>query len=337
MTDKILKPEPGGNPRAAQVRIGTRSATAIGGQRNHDLRMGPQPAYVDTSLSAQNRVLITPETGGKLRKISEERRALRDTKRAMKSNAAVATAGIITFGHQAQKLFEKLTPDQQDAAYLELGEAVATRLNTNLTGLVVHVDETAPHAHFQLPGYDRAGFPISETAKRGVLRELQDITAEVMGRHCPGIERGNSKQARLQAGATPAEVVNRSVKQLRDEAIPELEAKVAAKQVDLDEMTAKLQNQERLLSKAHADLDRAIAETGAESAKVEKIRNRAAKYESRAEKAKASLGAIQEDLDRLRGVQAKLTAENDRLHEAVAQKKTKIDSLRTRLQSLNAA
>ncbi|QPM92544.1 hypothetical protein [Pseudooceanicola algae] len=94
--------------------------------------MGPQPAYVDTILSAQNRVLITPETGGKLRKVSEERRALRDTKRAMKSNAAVATAGIITFGHQAQKLFETLTPDQQDAAYLELGEAVATRLNTNL-------------------------------------------------------------------------------------------------------------------------------------------------------------------------------------------------------------
>ena len=52
MTDSIFRPESGGNPKAAQTRIGTRNATAIGGQRAHDLRIGPQPDYVDTSRTA---------------------------------------------------------------------------------------------------------------------------------------------------------------------------------------------------------------------------------------------------------------------------------------------
>ncbi|MDO5631628.1 MAG: plasmid recombination protein [Paracoccus sp. (in: a-proteobacteria)] len=309
MAEDILKPEKGGNPKAAQTRIKSLSAAAIGGQRAHDLRIGPQPSYVEASRSHLNRVLLESLTGTKLRAICQERRAVRQTVRAMKSNASVGVAGIITFGHKAQRIFERLTPKQQDAAYWETAEAIAARLNTTLTGLVVHVDETAPHAHFQLPAYDLNGNPISDVAKRGVLRDLQTITAEVMGRHAPGIERGRSKYDRLKAGAAPAEVVNRSVAQLRDEAIPELEAKVEAKETALAEVQEKLATNLDRLAKAR------VAAEG-EGQKAEKARKRAETYEARAIKAQAEvdrladeIAAARDSLDRIEA--AKVKAESD--------------------------
>lgn len=318
MDDDILKPEKNGNSRAAQTRIKGKSAGAIGGQRAHDLRIGPQPEYVDRARSHLNRVLIAPQTGTQLRKVCEDRRKLRTTARAMKSSAAVGMIGIITFGHAAQKIFEALTPDQQDAAYRETAEAIATRLNTTLTGLVVHGDESAPHAHFQLPAYDLTGHPISETAKRAALRDLQTITAEVMGRHAPGIERGRSKVDRLKAGATPAEVVNRSVAQLHDE----LPIEIAEKEARLAELTAKIEKNERL---AAAALEKATAN----EAKADKALKNAALYESRAEKARQERDAEEralsnlqldrrkeeERLERLREQQAAILAENQRQAE----------------------
>lgn len=224
MTDP-LTPESGANPHAAQVRIAALKATSVGGQRAHDLRIGPQPAYVAEERSYLNRVLIEPETGTCLRKVCEDRRALRDTARAMKSSASVGVSGIVTFGVEAQRIFERLTPDQQDAAYRETAEAVAFRLNTTLTGLVVHADESGPHAHFQLPAYDMTGQPISMTAKRDAMRDLQTITAQVMGRHAPGIERGRSISRRLAAGADYPDVMHRSVKELHRDLPAEIEAK----------------------------------------------------------------------------------------------------------------
>ena len=173
------------NPRAAQVRIEAVAASSVGGQRAHDLRLGAQPSYVDADRTHLNRVLISPWTGTELRRESEHRRERRQTRRAMKRNAGVGVRGIVTFGHEAQVLFRRLSPEEQDEAYRELAEAIAQKLGTTLTGLVVHCDESAPHAHLQMVGYDEAGTPISQVAKRGSLRELQDLTAKVMGRHCP--------------------------------------------------------------------------------------------------------------------------------------------------------
>ena len=73
------------NPKAAQVRIEARKATAYAGQRNHDLRRGAQPSYVDTTKAANNEILIEPPAPGVLRNINEGRRSQRDTKRAMRS------------------------------------------------------------------------------------------------------------------------------------------------------------------------------------------------------------------------------------------------------------
>ena len=371
MASDILKPEKDGNPRAAQTRIKGKSAGGIGGQRAHDLRLGPQPDYVDAARSHLNRVLIAPPTGTQLRKICEERRALRSTTRAMKSNVAVGVVGILTFGHEAQSIFEKLTPDQQDAAYLETASAIATRLNTTLAGLVVHADESAPHAQYVLPAFDLSGHPISETAKRTALRDLQTITAEIMGRHAPGIERGRSKLDRLKAGATPAEVVNRSVAQLHDELpfeIAQLEAEIAAKKeqsasLDADivarqgrlaELADKIEKNERLAAAA-------VEKAAANEAKADKALRNAALYEGRAEKARRERDAEErvlsnlqldrrkeeERLERLKEQQAAILAENQRQTELgreiaeknkrrLATEQQKVDALTIELGRLEA-
>lgn len=339
MTADILKPEKDGNPRAAQTRIKGKSAGGIGGQRAHDLRLGPQPIYVDAARSHLNRVLIAPPTGTQLRKICEERRALRSTTRAMKSNVAVGVVGILTFGHEAQSIFEKLSPDQQDAAYLETAEAIAKRLNTTLAGLVVHADESAPHAHYVLPAFDLSGHPISETAKRTALRDLQTITAEIMGRHAPGIERGRSKLDRLKAGATPAEVVNRSVAQLHDELpfeISQLEAEIAAKKEQSATLDVDIAARQGRLAKLADKIERierlaaaAAEKAAANEAKADKALRNAALYEGRAEKARRQRDAEErvlsnlqldrrkeeERLEGLREQQAAILAENQRQTE----------------------
>lgn len=235
-----------GNSKAVQVRILSKSSRSIGSQRSHDLRLGVQPRHINHSQSSKNRVLITPATGPMLRKICVERRQLRSTSRRIKSNACVGISGIITFGHQAKRLFEKLSNDQQDEAFREVALAIANRLNTSLSGLVIHVDESAPHAHFQLPAYDSAGFPISSQIKRADCRELQTLTADIMARHLPGVERGHPKHERIFAGAKPHEVINRSVAQLHET----LPAEVHEKLEYIASIEEKIIKNERLLNKA---------------------------------------------------------------------------------------
>jgi len=216
-----------GNPCAASVRIGHCDTMKLAGQRRHDLRIGAQPGYVDRARLDANSILIEPAPPSFMRDICQERRAQRDTRRAMKRNASVATVGIITFGSEAAQLFERMSVAQQDAAFQELTQAVADRLNTTVHGLVVHRDEATVHGHFQLAAFDLDGHPLAKTTRPAVLSGLQDLAAEVMARHCPGIERGRRYGDRLVVGADLADVVHRSVRELHRDLPRDLEVKRA--------------------------------------------------------------------------------------------------------------
>ncbi len=311
---------PDGNPRAAQTRIKPASAIKTGGQRKHDLRIGRQPDYVDDARTHLNRVLIRPQTGAEMRKRAEERRARQPRKRAMKSNAAVSISGIVTFGHLAQDLFERLSPDQQDAAFMDLCQRLAAKLDVGLTGLVVHMDESAIHAHVQMDAYDAAGRAVSDRVKHYTLKEIQDLTAEVMAAHCPGIERGNRKKDRLRAGAKPADVVHKPPAQLRRELAREnveeqdrrdrlvaeatqLAARIAKLEALGDALTEKgarqLETAQRRLAAKQAelaDLDTQIAEAHrrAQSAaeRAEEVEERERASMARIEPLRAALAAL---------------------------------------------
>ena len=231
------------NPNAAQIRLGPASPSKTAGQRKHDLRIGKQPEYVDEKRSPENRILIKPKTADEMKKRAVERRDRKPRKRAMKSNAAVSFSGIITFGHLAHLRFERLTANQQDAAFLELAQSIADRHGADLTGLVVHVDEAGLHAHFQMDAYDENGDALSDKVKRADLRALQDLTAEVMAKHCPGIERGQGKVERLKAGASPAEVVYKKPAEMRRALAQDLEAAKTQKtdlEAERDKLAARI-------------------------------------------------------------------------------------------------
>lgn len=124
-------------------------------------------------------------------------------------------------------MFEALPRDKQREAFEDAARAVADRLNTTLVGLVIHRDETAPHAHFTLPSYDMDGNPLTKTVKRATLSDLQDVIAVAFQKYAPDIERGRSVVDRAAAGATSAEMVHKSVRELHAALPAELEAKRA--------------------------------------------------------------------------------------------------------------
>src|SRR5690606_6669224 len=82
----------------------------------------------------------------------------------------------------------------------------------------------------------KTGQPLTRSMKKGALIEFQDILAEVMGRHAPGIERGRSRAARIEAGADPAAIIHRTVRQLH----ADLPAELAAKEAELADASAKV-------------------------------------------------------------------------------------------------
>lgn len=348
------------NSSAAQVRIDRATASQVGGQRAHDLRVGAQPAYVDKNRLDKNRVLIRPATGSELRKICEERRKQRDMKRAMKSNAVVGITGVITFGHAAQLIFEKLNSEQQNAAYFEVAEEVAKRLGTSLHGLVHHGDETSPHAHFLLSGVGFDGKPVSKTANRAALRALQDITAEVMGRHAPGIQRGTPRRDRIQEGETYAETVYKkgaemrallgdelpalrkekndlsfrikdqsdTVRKLHDQAEKaaqrgvELREQIAEAATDLEAAQAKAAKNERLAEKARAKAE-------ADESRAAKALKNVETYERRAEDARRAVENTTEHLEALRSSVRRLEASERALRASVSEAEAELETVET--------
>lgn len=213
-----------GNPRAVSIRIESRTMSKAKGTRRHDFRIGKLPKYVKADRVQFNRELMSLRPLGQIRKENAELRVKASRQRAMKQNAPVIMAGIITFGTVAAELFGSLTVDQQDAAFRELANAVASELETSLESLVVHLDETTIHAHFTLRAYTNTGLSMSEAAKRGTLSRLQDLAAEVMQSYHSEIERGHRKWDRIAAGAEYPETLHRSVRELHYDLPLEIEA-----------------------------------------------------------------------------------------------------------------
>jgi len=213
-----------GNPRAVSIRIQPRTMSKAKGSRRHDFRIGKLPKYVKADRVKLNRTLMPLRPLGQIQKENAELRIKASRQRAMKQNAPVIMAGIITFGTVAAKLFGALPAEQQDAAFRELAKAVASELDTSLESLVVHLDETTVHAHFTLRAYTNTGLSMSEAAKRDTLSGLQDLAAEVMQSYDSGIERGHRKWDRIAAGAEYPDTLHRSVRELHNDLPLEIEA-----------------------------------------------------------------------------------------------------------------
>ena len=203
--DDVSSPSAEGNPRAVSVRLQKLKRGQLDHNRRHDMRIGIQPSYVDPARRDLNRVLLSTPTQRATTAEAQRRYSLR-SKRRLRTDANISVSAIITFGAKAQILFERLPLAAQDAAYREVAEGVAAALGTDLDALVVHADESAPHCHFRMNAYDREGRPVKRRITPTFLAGVQDLAAETMNRHCPGVERGHRKATRLAAGADPADL-----------------------------------------------------------------------------------------------------------------------------------
>lgn len=300
-----IRPEDltGGNPRAASVRLEGKSLSQAYGQRRHDFRIGPQPKYVDPARKGLNRPLMEPRPISQIRDEVLALRTARGAKRAMKSNAAVVTAGIVTFGIEAQERFLALTREQQDEAFRDLAQSIAERLDTSLEALMVHCDESAIHAHFELRACNRSGIPLAKATRPALMIELQDLAFEVMSRHCPGIERGNRKYDRLAAGEDYAATVHKSVRQLHHDLpleIARLEQDRDALQATLSELTARVEEMRDRVAKLEAEAaDREL--TAAKVKRLRVYRDRLTDRVRDLEARQGELEAVQTEHDRLQG------------------------------------
>lgn len=231
--------------KAISIRVKHAHRSRYKNQRRHDLRIGHQPSYVDGGRAELNRVVVELPLPAQITKRAKELRERTNPSRAMRADAAIATIGIITFGHAAQPIFEALTIEQQDAVYLEVAEKIAEAYGTTIRGLVVHADETAPHAHVVWDCRDHNGVPMSRVMKGS---QLQDIAAEVITKHAPDIVRGIRKSERIARGDNPSQIYNRSVQQLHQD----LPLEVAAKEHELEKLNDRVDEMQARVAKLEA-------------------------------------------------------------------------------------
>jgi len=202
--------------KTISVRLSGAKLSATSGQKRHDAREGKQPGYIDAERAHTNSIIIKPKTGNQLHKICEELRFENGAKRKMKSTSHVSTGGIITFGIEAQEIINKMSVQTQDKVFSDVAKKIAGEFNNDLTGLTVHRDESAIHAHFQMPAINKNGKP--NTKLHIDYSHVQDIAGECVKAY--NISRGVKKSERIAKGEPDHKHIHMSVRQLHDK-LPE--------------------------------------------------------------------------------------------------------------------
>lgn len=294
---------------AGSVRGVGRTVSQTSGDVDHEMRLGKIPDYVNKQLSQDNSIIIAPQPGTVMRAKAEKHRASRDTKRAMKTNARVSQSVLISFGANIQPAVLALGKELQDRLYLDLMERIAQEANAELTGLSAHRDETAPHAHGQLVGFNYDGMPLSKVMDRAFRRNMQDWMLEIFQPHIPEMVRGKSLKERENDNDPVSTRIHRTVAELhrdlpleRDElkrsnAVLETENQKLTDirrnlNARIEETKAKIVKNERLEASSREKAQ--LAEQNGE--KAEKALKRAAIYEKRASDAKASLARLESEI-----------------------------------------
>lgn len=202
---------------SVSVRLERVTACSAKGQRSHDLRLH-LPSYASPEKVHLNRILMAPPLAADL--LTEcNRRCAETGRRGLQRGATIGVRGIVTFSTDAILPDD---PDVMDRHFRETAEAIASKLGTTVCGLVVHMDESRPHAHFTLHGYGLDGRSAGRKLDAKTLRQVQDLAGQVWG--SLGITRGKPKRQRIEDGDPLHTIIHRSVRQLHDDLPREIEA-----------------------------------------------------------------------------------------------------------------
>ena len=252
------------------VRIEHATQGRAAGRRRHDLRIGRQPVYIDGDREDENSVILATPTPAVLRRECETRRSQRQTVRRMRTDAAVMTASIITWGRGLQPHVEALSREDQDDLHRAVAEAVAEHCGSDLVGLVVHRDETALHGHGAMPAVRLDGTPISKGLSPASLSAMQDIAMTAASRWLPMIEPPTRKTDRIARGDDASVIYHRSVRQLHDDLPKEIEARESELRVAEDRV-----------AEMEGRVEKARVAAQGDDEKAQKAAKRLATYERR--------------------------------------------------------
>ena len=287
-------------PLTVSVRLDTATRSSHGGQRAHDLRDGVVPAYVDPSRTADNDIVIPIPTADAMASAALERRQskyergeLTRNPRTIRRDAAVAIKGIITFSADAQEIINTLSREEQARRYQEAAEAVAAHVGTDVAGLIIHRDETAPHAHLVLSGYAPDGTAIARQLTKGRLSKAQDAAATAY--EDLEIRRGKGIGQRIEDGDDPSSYIHRSVTELHRDLPREVEAARARAEAEREKAATAEKRREAAEQKAEA----AEGKSQRLEKRVATYVRRAADAEQRAKDAEAEAERLQERFEAL--------------------------------------
>ena len=310
------------------IRLEGVTAATCAGQLDHDFRRGAQPDYVDGSRSAHNSA-GPPTSLAHIRKFHLDLRARTNPHRQMKSNAMIATRGVLTFSKAAQTLLPDLDahpaesarpPEErsqaaqvaiQNRARLEAALfEVARHYNVALLYTAIHLDENAPHVHFMFSRRCLDG-----TIPKIDYRELQDLAAEKLRLTggLPEASRGKPKAARKAAGEDPRTWINRRVRELHND----LPREIAEKENHLEAVQTQIAAQEDALEAWHEKIDtlqprlEALTTKQAESGLTAREEKRRGVYTRRLEGYRTAQAEIQEQLADLKSEAQRLARETE--------------------------
>lgn len=245
------------------VRIKPIPAKAGAGQARHDLRSGRVPGYVDHDKSTDNSLVIAPpDPSAVFDEIASGRKAARQ--QSLRQDARVVIAGVVTWGTEAQERINALSVPDQDALYRRICDRISRETGRDLIGLVVHRDESSPHCHFMLRGYQRteSGQEIAPRFQPKDLQKLQDAAGQEVADL--GISRGKSIGERIADGDDYSKTLHRSVKELHRDIPDELQkarhdlALAEEKAVKARELLAKTEAKIASGTSSVADLDKRL-------------------------------------------------------------------------------
>lgn len=270
------------------------------GQKAHDERIGNQPEYVDGEKTHMNSILLTMYPIDKIRDECDRRRMDNGAKRRMRSDAVSVWTGLLSFGKEAQKVFNALPHEKQNELYRKSIESVADYFKTTVEALSAHRDESAPHAHFMYAGVCLNGQPLSNKLNKEIYSEIQDIAAAPFNEL--GITRGEKKTEKIKRlkvegasqGKIDAMTVHRNVQELHED-LP-LEIDLMTERLLL--LNANFLENERLLKKAQDKLEAIKKDTEAKIGALEKLQSRAETYERRTTAQQAEISELNRELER---------------------------------------
>lgn len=318
-----------GNAMAVSVRLRKNKARDYVGERAHDLRTST-PYYVDRRRSPWNSFIATPPPRDDLRAELERRWRQRGKNRGLRADAILAVTGIITFGHDLQPTIDTLARDEQDRRYQELAERIALELGTDVIGLVVHRDESAPHAHLTLSGYTPDGYSVAEKLTPARLRSMQDLAVTIY--RDIGAERGFNKAARLAAGDDPADVINKSVRELHQQ----LPRELATARTSLDAVHAHVRELAAEREQLTADLNAARQELIDHEERAQRAQDRAARAEVERHTAETAAAEAAADAERQRGAVEKMAERAREATQRAERHQGRADELEAKIAAMEA-